>query len=68
VVDRVADDVGASPEHLLLRATLRDFAAKRITPRAQQIHRGDHLAMVIGTEELAALRVIGKAMEKVARR
>jgi (2S)-methylsuccinyl-CoA dehydrogenase len=85
---RVADDLGASPEHRLLRATLRDFAAKRITPRAQQIHRGDedvpadliagvaelglfglsipetyggslagrpdNLAMLIGTEELAA--------------
>lgn len=83
-----ADDLGASAEHRLLRATLRDFAAKRITPRAQQIHRGDedvpddviagvaelglfglsipeayggslagrpdHLAMLIGTEELSA--------------
>jgi len=38
---RSADDLGASPEHRMLRATLRDFAAKRITPRAQQIHRGD---------------------------
>ena len=38
---RGADDLGASPEHRLLRSTLRDFAARRITPRAQQIHRGD---------------------------
>jgi (2S)-methylsuccinyl-CoA dehydrogenase len=85
---RSADDLGASAEHRLLRATLRDFAAKRITPRAQQIHRGDedvpddiiagiadlglfglsipeayggslaerpdHLAMLIGTEEMSA--------------
>jgi len=85
---RSADDLGASAEHRLLRATLRDFAAKRIAPRAQQIHRGDedvpddiiagvaelglfglpipevyggslgdqpdHLAMLIGTEEMSA--------------
>jgi len=85
---RIPDDLGASPEHRLLRATLREFAAKRITPRAQQIHRGDqdvpadiisgiaqlglfglsipeeyggslagrpdNLAMLIGTEEMAA--------------
>jgi (2S)-methylsuccinyl-CoA dehydrogenase len=84
---RGAEDLGASAEHRLLRATLRDFAAKRITPRAQQIHRGDedvpddiiagvaelglfglsipeaydgsladrpdHLAMLIGTEEMS---------------
>ena len=75
-------------EHRLLRATLRDFAARRLAPRAQQIHRADedvpaeiiagiaelglfglsvpeayggtlagtpdHLAMLIGTEEMAA--------------
>ena len=35
------DDLGASAEHRLLRATLRDFAARRIAPRAQQIHRED---------------------------
>ena len=85
---RSADDVGAGEEHRLLRATLRDFAARRITPRAQQIHRQDgdipadvisgiaglglfglsipeqyggtladrpdHVAMLIGTEEMAA--------------
>jgi (2S)-methylsuccinyl-CoA dehydrogenase len=85
---RGAEDLGASAEHRLLRATLRDFAAKRITPRAQQIHRGDedvpddiiagvaelglfglsipeayggslgdrpdHLAMLVGTEEMSA--------------
>jgi (2S)-methylsuccinyl-CoA dehydrogenase len=85
---RSAEDLGASAEHRLLRATLRDFAARRITPRAQQIHRRDedvpddiiagvaelglfglsipetyggsltgspdHLAMLIGTEEMAA--------------
>jgi len=97
---RGADDAGASPEHRLLRATLREFAAKRITPRAQAIHRGDldvpadiisgvadlglfglsipeeyggslagrpdHLAMLIGTEELSAgsLAVGGSLMTR----
>jgi (2S)-methylsuccinyl-CoA dehydrogenase len=35
------DDVGESAEHRLLRRTLRDFTAERITPRAQDIHRTD---------------------------
>ncbi|MDQ6918706.1 MAG: acyl-CoA dehydrogenase family protein [Candidatus Dormibacteraeota bacterium] len=85
---RAADDLGASAEHRLLRETLRDFTGQRITPFAQQIHRGDqdvpediisgvaelglfglsipetyggslgdrpdHIAMLIGTEELSA--------------
>lgn len=85
---RSADDLGASEEHRLLRSTLRDFAARRIAPRAQAIHREDadvpadvisgiaalglfglsipeefggslagppdHVAMLIGTEELSA--------------
>jgi (2S)-methylsuccinyl-CoA dehydrogenase len=38
---RAADDLGAGEEHRLLRATLHDFAARRIVPRAQQIHRQD---------------------------
>jgi len=97
---RGADDLDLSSEHRLLRATLRDFAAKRIAPRAQQIHRGDedvpadiiagvaelglfalsipeayggslagrpdHLAMLIGTEELSAasLAVGGSLMTR----
>jgi (2S)-methylsuccinyl-CoA dehydrogenase len=97
---RHADDLGTSAEHRLLRATLRDFAAKRITPRAQEIHRGDldvpadliawvaelglfglsipeayggslagrpdHVAMLIGTEELSAgsLAVGGSLMTR----
>jgi (2S)-methylsuccinyl-CoA dehydrogenase len=38
---RLADDLDATAEHRLLRATLRDFASRRIAPRAQAIHRGD---------------------------
>jgi (2S)-methylsuccinyl-CoA dehydrogenase len=38
---RSADDIGASDEHRLLRKTLREFAARRLAPRAQSIHRGD---------------------------
>jgi len=85
---RAADDLGADDEHRLLRATLRDFASRRLAPHAQAIHRGDldvpedviagvsglglfglsipdayggslgerpdHVAMLIGTEELSA--------------
>ena len=35
------EDVGASDEHRLFRATLRSFADKEIRPRAQEIHRAD---------------------------
>ena len=38
---RSADDIGATDEHRLLRQTLRDFAARRLAPLAQSIHRGD---------------------------
>ena len=85
---RSADDLGASEEHRLIRSTLRDFAARRIAPLAQSIHRedadvpadvisgiaglglfglsipeehggtlagrADHVAMLIGTEEMSA--------------
>jgi (2S)-methylsuccinyl-CoA dehydrogenase len=85
---RSAEDIGASDEHRLLRKTLREFAARRLAPLAQSIHRGDldvpaeviadvaelglfglsipeayggslgerpdHVAMLIGTEELSA--------------
>ena len=97
---RSGEDLGASAEHRLLRATLRDFAARRIAPRAQQIHRADgdvpadviaaiaelglfglsipeayggtlagtpdHVAMLIGTEELSAasLAVGGSLMTR----
>jgi len=36
-----ADDVGATDEHRLLRASLRAFTAQHVTPRAQHIHRTD---------------------------
>jgi len=35
------EDLGASEEHRLLRATCRDFAEREIRPRAQGIHRRD---------------------------
>jgi len=36
-----SDDVEASPEHRLLRESLRGFARERITPLAQGVHRND---------------------------
>ena len=81
------ENIGLGEEHRLLRTTLRDFAERRLGPRAGEIHRGDldvpddvirgvaelglfglsvpeqyggtlgerpdHVAMLIGTEELA---------------
>jgi (2S)-methylsuccinyl-CoA dehydrogenase len=38
---RPVEDLGASEEHRLLRATLRDFAEKEVRPRAQAVHRQD---------------------------
>ncbi|MDQ6774273.1 MAG: acyl-CoA/acyl-ACP dehydrogenase [Candidatus Dormibacteraeota bacterium] len=38
---RAVDDHAPSPEHRLLRETLRDFAERRLRPRAQAIHRQD---------------------------
>jgi (2S)-methylsuccinyl-CoA dehydrogenase len=38
---RPTEDIGAGDEHRLLRSSLRDFAAKEIRPRAQDIHRQD---------------------------
>jgi (2S)-methylsuccinyl-CoA dehydrogenase len=38
---RPTEDLGASEEHRLFRATLRSFAEKEIRPRAQDIHRAD---------------------------
>ncbi len=35
------EDVGADEEHRLLRRTLRDFAERKVAPRAQEIHRQD---------------------------
>jgi (2S)-methylsuccinyl-CoA dehydrogenase len=35
------EDLGASEEHRLLRAAVRDLAERRIGPHAQAIHRGD---------------------------
>lgn len=35
------EDVGASADHRLLRATLREFAVREIKPHAQRIHRED---------------------------
>jgi (2S)-methylsuccinyl-CoA dehydrogenase len=35
------ENVGASADHQLLRATLRDFAVREIKPHAQRIHRED---------------------------
>jgi len=35
------EDFGASPEHRLLRETLRGFARHQIAPNAQPIHRND---------------------------
>lgn len=85
---RSGADLGLTPEHAMLRSTLRDFAERRLRPRAQAIHRQDldvpedvirgvaelglfglsipeeyggtlsgrpdHIAMLIGTEELSA--------------
>jgi (2S)-methylsuccinyl-CoA dehydrogenase len=38
---RPLEDLGASDEHRLLRATLRDFAQRELRPRAQEVHRRD---------------------------
>jgi len=38
---RPVEDLGASAEHRLLRATLRDFAEREVRPRAQAVHRQD---------------------------
>lgn len=38
---RPLEDLGATDEHRLLRATCRDFAEREIRPHAQAIHRGD---------------------------
>jgi len=38
---RPLEDVGASDEHRLLRASLREFAQRELRPRAQEVHRGD---------------------------
>jgi len=38
---RGAEDIGASPEHKLLRDSLRGFARDRIAPFAQDVHRRD---------------------------
>jgi (2S)-methylsuccinyl-CoA dehydrogenase len=35
------EDVGASDEHRLLRASLREFALRELRPRAQDVHRRD---------------------------
>jgi len=35
------EDAGASDEHRLLRASLREFAQRELRPRAQAVHRGD---------------------------
>ena len=38
---RPVEDLGASDEHRLLRASLREFAQREIRPRAQEVHRRD---------------------------
>jgi (2S)-methylsuccinyl-CoA dehydrogenase len=38
---RPIEDVGASDEHRLLRATLREFADREVRPHAQSVHRRD---------------------------
>src|SRR5215472_2358339 len=38
---RPLEDVGASDEHRLLRASLREFALRELRPRAQDVHRRD---------------------------
>jgi len=35
------ENIGLGEEHRLLRTTLRDFAERRLGPRAGEIHRGD---------------------------
>ena len=38
---RSVDDTGASDEHRMFRATLRQFVEAEVLPRAHEIHRGD---------------------------
>jgi (2S)-methylsuccinyl-CoA dehydrogenase len=95
-----AENIGLSDEHRMFRATLRDFAERRLSSRAGEIHRGDldvpddvihgvaelglfglsipeqyggslgarpdHVAMLIGTEELstASLAAGGSLMTR----
>jgi (2S)-methylsuccinyl-CoA dehydrogenase len=51
-----AEDIGASDEHRLLRASLRAFTARHVTPRAQHIHRTDD---DVPSELIAAIADMG---------